>query len=133
VAELGEADRGRQGRKGTRLTFRDMKLAILTLVQREGALAKADLLGRRLEAHFTRAFTARERGVAQESWSQLLHDGLIATTPAGLPGSEATVGLTSAGAAALETVALDALDLALAGLAPRLVDLRAAAWAAVAC
>lgn len=119
------------GRARMRLTYRDLKLALLGALEEQGPVARAILVGaaRRpglLDAALERPLPGRDRVRAEEALDLLLRDGLV-TAP-----DEQGVRLTAQGREALSRSCLDPLDLALHRLDPGLVERRASAWAAVA-
>lgn len=117
-------------RHAARLTYRDLKLALLATLDREGPLARQVLVGgqRRpglVDIAFERPLPSRERVRVEEALDLLQRDGLVMESDSGFQ-------LTERGSEALARSCLDPLDLALHRENPRLVERRASAWAAVA-
>jgi DNA-binding PadR family transcriptional regulator len=111
-------------------------LAILEVLSRDGKGHKFNLLGRphqsgRLEHFFGIRFNHEDRVWAGRAFDDLKRDDLIEPTYTDIADPENWVQITELGKEALARRALDDLDRALNEIDPRLVELRAGAWAAV--
>lgn len=101
-------------------------------------LNKINLLGRAfergrgiLERNLGVTFEPHERAQADRAFEELKIDGLIRPTYRDLVAPEDWVEISEAGREALSRGTLDELDRALREINPRLVEIRAGAWAAI--
>jgi len=118
-------------RSAARLTYRDLKLALLSALDERGPAERKALVGEKRHAGLVdgaldRPLRQRDRVRIEEALDLLLRDGLVSTSP------EEVFALTAQGREALAYSCLDPLDIALHRLDPVLVERRARAWAAVA-
>jgi hypothetical protein len=84
-----------------------------------------------LEHNLSVTFLPQERAQADQAVEELKADGLIRSTYRDLVAPEDWVEITEAGREALSRGTLDELDRALREISPRLVEIRAGAWAAI--
>ncbi len=118
------------------LNVRSLKFAILEALASVRHEYKFNLIGKEynpggLEGRLGVRFDPTQRHTAVVAFDSLKAAGLIRPTYSDLIAPEAWVEITDAGRRALERRELDALDAALARIAPNLVELREGAWAAV--
>jgi hypothetical protein len=115
-------------------------MAILKALSEAGGtgLNKINLLGRAfergrgiLEQNLGVTFLPHERAQADQAFEELKTDGLIRPTYRDLVAPEDWVEISEAGREALSRGTLDELDRALREISPRLVEIRAGAWAAI--
>lgn len=119
------------GRSTARLTYRDLKLALLSALDEMGPVERGALVGGKRQSGLVdkaleRPVPQRDRVRVEEALDLLLRDGLVASI------SGERVELTVQGREALACSCLDPLDIALHRIDPLLVERRARAWAAVA-
>lgn len=117
-----------------------LKMAILKALSGAGGtgLNKINLLGRpfergrgTLEHNLDVTFLPEERALADRAFEELKTDGLIRPTYRDHVSPQDWVEITEAGREALSRGTLDELDRALREISPRLVEIRAGAWAAI--
>ncbi len=117
-----------------------LKITILKAVSeaRGAGLNKNNLLGRpfergrgTLEHNLGITFSPDERALADQAFEGLKTDGLIRPTYRDPVSPEDWVEITEAGREALSRGTSDELDRALREISPRLVEIRAGAWAAI--
>lgn len=118
------------------LSVRTLKFAILEALASGHHQHKFNLIGKGyypggLESRLGVRFDAAQRHTAVVAFDSLKAAGLIRPSYADLVDPESWVEITDAGRRALERRELDALDAALARIAPNLVEVREGAWAAV--
>jgi len=119
------------GRSTARLTYRDLKLALLAALEAEGSTERKILVGEKrqpglVDKALERPLIRRDRVRVEEALDLLLRDGLVSTS------EDSRFALTPQGREALACSCLDPLDIALHRIDPLLVEKRARAWAAVA-
>lgn len=121
--------------EGIRWTTRAAKLAILDTLKASthGRDHKINLLGRpsqpgNLEVRRGWRFTPNERARFASAFDELKRDDLIRADYGDITDPEHWVDITERGKRALERMALDDLDEALARVNPNLCDLREGAW-----
>lgn|GEM_PF-2008093 len=119
------------GRSAARLTYRDLKLALLAALEESGPAERKTLVGEKRQAGLVdkaleRPLARRDRVRVEEALDLLLRDGLVAAS------EDEHFAITSQGQEALACSCLDPVDIVLHRIDPSLVEKRARAWAAVA-